>query len=168
MTTALVAVAVGLAGLVGLAITLLGFSGVWLAIAVALVVQWLRPDTYNPWTLGSAVALGFLGEIAEFAASAIWSTRAGGTKRAAAGAIVGGLIGGIAGTPLAPIIGTLLGAAVGAGVGAAVMHQTREGVDWREAARVGQGAAIGRLVATAIKAALALAVAVMLTVDVIA
>lgn len=160
----LAGIAVVLSGVVGFALTLLGFSGVWLAIVVALLVEWRRPDSFSMWTIGVAIGLALLGEVAEFVASALGASKAGGTKRAAGGAILGGFVGAIVGTPIAPIVGTILGAAVGAGVGAALMHQTREGVHWKESMRVAQGAAVGRLVATVIKAALAAAVAIMLSI----
>lgn len=156
-------IAVCIAGLIGVVATLLGFSGVWLLILVALVAEWATPDQmFSLWTIGWAVALGALGELIEFIAGSIGATKAGGTKRAAAGAMVGGLAGAILGTPVFPIIGTILGAAIGAGVGAAVMDRTKSERTWREVYAVGQGAAVGRLIATIVKTALALAAAVLL------
>lgn len=158
----LAGIGVAVAGVVGFVLTLLGFSGVWLPIGAALLMQWQHPGSFSTWTLGVAIGLGLLGEIVELVASALGASKAGGTKRAAIGSIIGGVAGAILGTPIFPILGTILGAAVGAGVGAALMHQTRDGVQWRESMRVAQGAALGRLVATIVKAVLAVAVAALL------
>lgn len=159
--TIVAGILVGLAGMIGFALTLVGLSGVWLTVLAIVVHEWLVPGTYSMWTILAAVALGFLGEVAEFVAGSVGAAKAGGTKRAAVGALVGGLVGGVLGTPIFPIVGTVVGAVVGAGAGAAMMHKTREDADWRQTWKVGQGAAIGRLVATAIKAFFALVVAVL-------
>lgn len=158
---------VALFGLVGVLVTLLGFSGVWLTILVALLIDWWRPESqFGGWTIGIALGLAVLGEVAEFAAGSVGASKAGGSKRAAAGAMVGGLIGAIAGTPLIPIpiVGTIVGAVVGAGLGATIMERTKESRTWGDSLRVGQGAAIGRAVATVIKTSLAAIVAVQLAV----
>ncbi|MBL0920638.1 MAG: DUF456 domain-containing protein [Phycisphaerales bacterium] len=158
---------VALFGLFGVALTLLGFSGVWLTILVALLMDWWRPDPqYGLWTIIAAVGLGVLGEVVEFAAGAVGAGSAGGSKRAAAGAMAGGLLGAILGTPLIPIpiVGTIVGAVVGAGLGAALLERTKETRTWGDSLRVGQGAAIGRLIATVVKTTLAAIVAVQLAV----
>ena len=114
---------VALFGLFGVVLTLLGFSGVWLPIVVALLVEWWRTGAqFHVWT------------------------------------IVG------VGTPIMPIIGTIAGAALGAGLGAAILERTKDQRTWGDVWRVGQGAAIGRLIATIIKTALAAAAAVWLAV----
>ena len=58
---------VALFGLVGVVVTLLGFSGVWLTIVVALLVEWWRPgEQFGLWTILGTIGLGVLGEVAEF------------------------------------------------------------------------------------------------------
>ncbi len=151
-------------GLVGMLLTLAGLPGPWLPVLAALVIQWQLPGTYNWWTIGAAVAIGVLAEIAEFFAGAVGAAKAGGTKRAAAGALVGGLLGAILGTPVFPIVGTVLGAIVGAGVGAALMDKTKVERDWKQALHVGTGAAVGRVVATAIKSGATLLISIILAV----
>lgn len=151
-------------GVVGMLLTIVGLPGPWLPVVAALVIQWQSPETFNWWTIGAAVAVGVLAEIAEFIAGAVGAAKAGGTKRAAAGALVGGLVGAILGTPVFPIVGTVLGAIVGAGVGAALMDKTKIERNWSQALRVGQGAAIGRVVATAVKAAATLLISIILAV----
>ncbi len=156
---------VALFGLFGVVLTLLGFSGVWLTIVVALLVEWWRAgQQFELWTILGVIGLGVLGEVAEFVAGAVGAGKAGGSKRAAVGAIVGGLVGALVGTPIMPIIGTIAGAALGAGIGAAILERTKDQRTWGDVWRVGQGAAIGRLVATVIKTTLAFVAAVWLAV----
>ncbi|MGD9692623.1 MAG: DUF456 domain-containing protein [Phycisphaerales bacterium] len=162
METTAAAIVIGLAGLIGVAVTLLGLSGAWLIVAAALIVEWQAPGTFSWWTLAAAGALALLGEIIEFASGSIGATKAGGTKRAALGALFGGIVGGILATPILPIVGTILGAAAGAGLGAALADRTREARKWKESARVAGGAAVGRLVATIVKTALTALQAVVL------
>ena len=163
----LAGILLALFGLIGVALTLLGFSGVWLTILVALLLEWWRPGgQFETWTIIVALLLGVFGEAVEFAASAVGASKAGGSKRAAAGAMVGGLLGAIAGTPLIPIpvLGTLVRAVVGAALGAAIMERTKETRTWGDSLRVGQGAAIGRLIATIVKTTLAAVDAVQLSI----
>lgn len=148
------AIAMGVAGLLAIALTMLGLSGAWLALASALIVEWQAPGTYSWWTLGAAGALALLGEVVEFASGSIGAAKAGGTKRAAVGALFGAITGGILATPMLPIVGTILGAAAGAGLGAALADRTLPDRAWRASAKVAGGAAIGRLVATILKTGL--------------
>lgn len=156
------AIAIGLAGLLAIALTLLGISGAWLALAAALVIEWQMPEVYSWGTLAAAGAIALLGEVVEFASGSIGAAKAGGTKRAALGALFGGIIGGILATPLLPIVGTILGAAAGAGLGAALADRTLPERAWKSSAKVAGGAAIGRLVATILKTALTALQAIIL------
>ncbi len=165
---ALVAVIMGFTGLVGVAATLLTLPGIWLMVAVAVGIDVWRPETFSIWTLGAAAGLAFLAEVAEFIAAGAGAAKARGAKRSAAGAIVGALAGAIIGTPIVPILGTILGAAIGAGIGAALLERTKVGRTWGDVGRVGQGAAVGRLVATVVKMVFAVVVATLLFVAAIA
>lgn len=160
--TALVAAIMGFAGLVGVAATLLTLPGIWLMVAVAVGIDLWRPETFSIGTIGAAAGLAFFAEVAEFVAAGAGATKARGAKRSAAGAIAGALIGALVGTPIFPILGTILGAAVGAGVGASLMERSKAGRTWGDVGRVGQGAAVGRLIATVVKAVFAVAVAGLL------
>lgn len=154
MTVTIAAIAMGVAGLLAVGLTLLGISGSWLALAVGLLLEWRFPGMFSWWTLGVAAGLALLGEIVEFASGSIGAARAGGTKRAALGALFGGILGGVLATPILPIVGTILGAAAGAGLGAALADRTIPERAWRSSAKVAGGAAIGRLVATIVKTGL--------------
>ncbi|TVQ63656.1 MAG: DUF456 domain-containing protein [Phycisphaerales bacterium] len=153
-----------MAALFGMALVILGLPGVWLMVVCALLIQWWRPDTYSWWTLGVCLGLALLGEVLDIVASAVGARGAGGTKRSFVGAIAGGLIGAVLGTPIAPVVGTILGGAVGAGIGAAALDRSKPLHTWRMSARVGQGAAVGRLVSTLIKMVIGAVVGVALVV----
>jgi uncharacterized protein YqgC (DUF456 family) len=117
------------------------------------VIEWWQPDEYLfGWTtLILAAGLAMLGEILEFALGAGGSRQAGGSKRAAALAIVGGIVGAIAGTALPiPIAGTLIGACVGAFAGS-LLGDLWAGRPLLHSVESGRGAAVGRLWGTVAK-----------------
>lgn len=148
----------------GVLLTAATLPGIWIALVAALLAQWWQPGMFSWWTLGACVGLAVLGEVVEFAASAAGAAKAGGSRRAAGWSVVGALVGAIVGTPIFPIVGTVLGAAVGAGLAAALAERGVDGRSWGQSARVGGGAAAGRLVATVAKTGVAAAVAVVLSV----
>lgn len=166
--TALIASIVALVGLVGIAATLFSLPGVWLIVGTAALIDLWRPEVFSLRTLIIAALLAIMAEIVELVASGAGAKRAGGAKRSAVGAIVGAIIGAVLGTPFMPIVGTILGGAVGAGIGAAFMERTKVERTWGDAWRVGQGAAVGRVIATVIKAMFAAAIATFLFVAAIA
>src|SRR2546430_16875774 len=82
-------------------------------VLVAALLEWWQPGQFMlSWTtLGVAAGLAVLGEVLEFVLGAAGSRHAGGSKRAAALAIVGSLVGGIIGIGIpGPVVGTLNGA----------------------------------------------------------
>ncbi|MCI0546390.1 MAG: DUF456 family protein [Candidatus Rokubacteria bacterium] len=141
--------AVGLAALnaVWLYLTALGLPGNWLMVVSTVLValwQW-EAAMFSPWVLVAILALALAGEALELLAGALGARRAGGTRRAAIGAVLGGLVGGLLGTVLIPVplVGTLLGVGAGAFVVAT-------GLEWRggraldRSLRAGRGAALGQ------------------------
>ncbi|MEM1109076.1 MAG: DUF456 domain-containing protein [Planctomycetota bacterium] len=134
----------------GILLVALQLPGTWLMIAATAVFAWWRWDAdsfaYGWWTLVILLALAALGELVEFAASALGSHAAGGSKRGAAISIVSAIAGAILGSFLIPIpiVGTLLGAALGAGAGASLGDKWA-GRSWSETTQVFKGAAIGKL-----------------------
>lgn len=152
------------AALFGLALVIVGLPGTWLMLIAALLLQWWRPETFSWWTIGVVSALAIIAEIVDVVASAVGAGSAGGSRRSYAGAIVGGIVGAVVGTPIAPIVGTILGGVVGAGVGAALTDRTVPLRTWRHSARVGQGAAIGRLISVVVKMAIGGVIAAILIV----
>src|SRR2546428_4786670 len=82
--------------LAGLFIAILGLPGLWLMVASAATYAWLTGGHYiGKWVLITLCALALLSEIVELVASSIGTKKAGGSRRAALGAILGALLGGI-------------------------------------------------------------------------
>jgi hypothetical protein len=74
------------------------------------------------------------------------------------GAILGSFL-----IPL-PLVGTLIGAVAGAGAGALFAERSFAGREWSHAIKIGSAAATARLAATVVKAGIAAAVGMLLTV----
>ncbi len=141
-----------------------GLPGIWLMGLAALSMRLWKPELAEWWVIGATLGIALVGEILEFVAGAAGARKAGGSKRAALGAIVGGVVGAIAGTVLIPVplAGTILGSALGSAGGAVGMELTLRrmpGEAPRVAGhhrRVGTAAFVGRLAATVIKVVLAM------------
>ena len=141
----------------GLLMVPFGLPGTWVQVAAAGVFAWSTGFTTIGWpTLVLVVALAAAGEVIEFVLGGRYARKYGGSRRAAWGAIIGGLVGALLGTPV-PIVGNVVGAFVGAFFGAAALEMTHS-PELRAAVRVGWGAFVGRLVATAVKSAIAVAI----------
>jgi uncharacterized protein YqgC (DUF456 family) len=164
MMLIVVSVLLFLAWVVSCALTLLSFSGVWLTIAAALVVQLMWAGTYTWWTIGAVIVVGAMGEVFEIFGSAAGARRSGGTRTAAIGSVIGGIAGAIAGTIFIPIpvVGTLLGAIVGAGALAMMGQRASSPDSWGDAARVGKAAAQARFLALIVKGVICVAIGVVL------
>lgn len=148
----------------GIVLTVLSLPGTWLAVLVAAVCKLWQPDTMSWWVIAAAAALATLAEVVEFAASAVGTAKAGGSKRGGVGSLVGGLAGAIFGAPFFFGLGAIPGAVIGAGLGAVAAEKAWAKRSWGEAGKSGQGAAVGRLVATVLKVAFAMAIALLLTI----
>lgn len=142
-------------------LVLITLPGTWVLLAVVAVLQAWRGELVEWNTLAWCAGLAIVGELVEFAASALGAAKAGGSKRAALGSIAGALVGAILGTPWLFPIGPIVGGSLGAGVGALLAERTIATKTWAHSAKVGTGAAIGRLVATACKSAIAAIVAII-------
>lgn len=154
-----------LVSLMGIGLTIFTLPGVWLAVAFAIGVKALwQPQMFSYWVLGTAVGLAALGEIIEFFASMAGAAKAGASKPGRWGALVGAILGAIVGSLVLPLVGTVVGAVVGAGVGAMAAERGIANRSWTDAAKSGQGAVIGRFVATLAKIGIAIAVAGLLSV----
>jgi uncharacterized protein YqgC (DUF456 family) len=143
---------------------LFNLPGTWLMVLVTAVLKWWQPGYVQvSWTvLGVAVGLAMLGEVLEFVLGAAGSRHAGGSKRAAALAIVGSLVGGIVGTALpVPIVGTLVGACLGAFVGS-LLGDLWAGRPLFPSFEAGWGAAVGRFWGTVSKLAVGAIMVVVL------
>ena len=161
----LLAVSCSLLAVLGLAINILGLPGNWLIVCMA-AGSWLfaadesRLDI-SVWTLLAVISVASLGELLEFAASALGTTRLGGSRRGTALSIVGSMLGAISGLffgnlipiPIVgPVIASLLLGGCGAFAGAAVGERWA-GKDWDHSIEVGNAAFWGRLLGTVGKVA---------------
>ncbi|MFT3786794.1 MAG: DUF456 domain-containing protein [Tepidisphaeraceae bacterium] len=144
-----------LAGIAGLVLNIVGLPGIWL-IPLAAIVYKLLPISgpVMSWTaILATVGVGIVAEIAEFAAGALGSAKAGGSKRGMVGALLGGLVGAIAAQVLVPIpiVGAILGAVLGSFIGAYLFEFAWTGKSHGHAFRIGVGAAKGRVMGLVIK-----------------
>ncbi|QDV27413.1 DUF456 domain-containing protein [Aureliella helgolandensis] len=153
-----------LLAIVAWAIGGLGMPGNWGIVLMALACWFFFPQEYRGYVgllaLLGIVAAALLGELLEFAASALGASRLGGSKRGAALALVGSLAGAVGGLFLGalvppPILGSvlvslLLGAS-GSFVGAAAGERWA-GKDWESSLNIGSAAFWGRLLGTVGKA----------------
>ncbi|MAY75508.1 MAG: hypothetical protein CMJ31_12500 [Phycisphaerae bacterium] len=158
-----------LAAIVGVVLTFLTLPGIWIAVGVALVCQIITPGLFNWWTLGAALVVAILAEVAEFLASAVGSGASGGTRYGAIGSIVGSLVGLLLGSFLIPIpfLGSILGAIIGAGAGALIAEMGIAKRSFAESFQSGRGAATGRAVSIVVKGGFAIVAALVLAFGVV-
>jgi uncharacterized protein len=154
MAYALLAVA----QLAGLLMVPFGLPGTWVQVGAVALYGFLTGWETVGWpTVAFVAAAALLAEAFEWVLGARYARRYGGSPRAAWGAVLGGMVGAVVGIPV-PVVGSVIGAFAGAFVGAAAFELTRS-PDARAALRVGWGAFVGRLVATAVKSAVGVAIA---------
>jgi len=153
-----------LSALVAWAMNVLGMPGNWLAVAMGVGAHFLfSPDRMahvGLIPLGIMIFAALLGELLEFAASALGASRLGASKRSSALAIVGAMVGAIVGLfagsiiPI-PIVGQVIGSLLFGSIGAAIGAVGGErwvGKSWDESLQVGHAAFWGRLLGTVGKA----------------
>jgi len=142
------------------AVNIAGLPGNWMVAGLAALYSFLVADHLRSdvgWLVVIALlVLALLGELIEFAAGAVGTTSAGGSKRGAALSLLGSLIGGFVGMfvgvaiPI-PVVGVVVGvlffASLGALVGA-VMGEQWKGRDMEESLRIGNAAFWSRLAGT--------------------
>lgn len=151
------------AQVLGLLLIPFGLPGTWIQVAALVVYGWTTGwATVGPVSIVFAVAIAIVAEVIEFVLGGRYAEKYGGSKRAAWGAILGGIVGAIVGVPIF-LIGSVIGAFVGSFAGAMIFELTNsadwKNPEWRSAARVGWGALLGRLAATAAKCGIGVAIA---------
>jgi len=153
-----------LAGLIAIP---LGLGGNFILFGAALIVAVITRFQVVPlWSLGVMAALVALGEILEALLGSLLAKRYGASRWGMLGAFAGGLAGAALGTAIFPVIGTVLGSFAGAAAGAILfewMHRRRLG----DAAPAGWGAFLGKLLATGLKVAIGLSLALYLVIRVV-
>ena len=149
-----------LAQLIGLLLIPFGLAGLWVQVGALVLYAWLTGfATLGAIPIIAALLLATGAEIAEWVLGGSYAKRYGGGRRAAFGAIIGGIVGAVMGLPI-PILGSVLGAFLGSFIGAALMElSTGRGAG--ASVRAGWGALIGRLVATALKGGIGVAIAAL-------
>lgn len=149
-----------LSQLAGLLLVPFGLAGTWVQVLGVVGYAFATDFRTIGWaTITAVVVLAAVGEAIEFLLGGRYARRYGGSRRAAWGAIVGGIVGAIVGVPIF-LVGSVIGAFIGAFAGAALMELTRN-PELRAALRVGWGAFVGRMVATAAKSAIGVAIAAL-------
>ena len=147
---------------VGLILIPFGLPGTWLMVGAALLYSYLVPN--GPIGLTTLIITGLLAlvaEVIEFMLGGRYARKYGGSRRAAWGAILGGIVGAIVGVPI-PLIGSVIGAFAGSFAGAWIAERSR-GSASGAATKVATGALVGRVVATGVKVAVGLVIAVWIT-----
>lgn len=160
----LLIVTLSLAAIIGWSINILGMPGNWLLVAMAAGLYWLaspeKAAHIGLMPLSLIVVVTVIGELLEFAASALGANRLGASKRATALAVAGSVAGAIVGLfagsiiPI-PIVGQLIGSLLLGGAGAALGAASGErwaGKSWDDSFQVGHAAFWGRLLGTVGKA----------------
>ena len=173
MTSLMISVSISALAFVCWLATVLGLPGNWLLVITAAAIAGIVPTDWTchvSWmVVGILAVLAALGELIEFIAGAIGVGKTGGSKRAAALALVGSLVGAVIGffigLPI-PVIGSLIASILFSGLGAAIgaiLGQLWLDKNWDKTIKVGFGAFWGRLLGTLGKAICgALMVAVLL------
>ncbi len=159
-----IAILFTLLAIVGWGANVLGLPGNWLIVCLALGSWLLVPESYRSHvTQFPVIVVGLfaiVGEVLEFAASALGASRLGGSRRgtvlAILGSIAGAVLGLFFGVPIPiPIIGSLIASlllgASGAFLGA-VAGERWAGKDWAASLQIGNAAFWGRLLGTVGKA----------------
>lgn len=154
--------------LIGWALNLIALPGNWIAVAFLALYAWLGPsgDRAEIGFAVPAIAFGFamLGEVFEFAASAVGARKAGASRRSTLFAMIGSMVGAMAGAFIGipiPVVGPVLAAILFGGLGAtagAIYGEWSDGRKWRESWWIGHAAFWGRTFGTLGKVTAGLAI----------
>ncbi len=144
--------------LCGLVLAAFTLPGLWLMLGGAAVYAWLTDGRYlGKESLIALLLLSLLGEIVELYLGGAGAKKAGATGWGVTGGFVGGVVGGICLTGLIPIpvLGTIIGICLGCFIGAFVAEMAT-GQQLSQSARIGFGAATGKLTGIAGKVVIGL------------
>jgi uncharacterized protein YqgC (DUF456 family) len=133
--------------LVGLVLAAFTLPGLWLMVAGAAVYAWLTDGYLLGWkTLIALLLLALIAEIAEIFLGGAGAKKAGASGWGMTGGLIGGVIGGICLTTLIPIfiLGTIIGICLGCFLGAFAVELLM-GQPLTQSAKIGLGAATGKL-----------------------
>jgi uncharacterized protein YqgC (DUF456 family) len=158
--------------------TFFTLPGNWAMIALCAAFAYFIPEAEYGRGFGWGVVIGLIvlaviGELLELAASALGATKAGGSKRGAALALVGSMIGSLFGAAIGfpvPIIGPLIGVLLCGGAGAAIgaiLGEKWKGREFDASLPIGAAAFWGRILGTVAKSAVGLGMVVVALVSAI-
>src|SRR4051812_35237788 len=137
--------------LAGMFITLMGLPGLWVMIVAIIGYAWYSRWHYvGLWTIFAVLGLAIIAELIEFLSASAGARKAGGSPRAAWGALVGGLVGALILSIPVPFIGTTIGLCIGVFAGALIGEMSVRD-DHVHSLRVGLAATKARLYAIIIK-----------------
>ncbi len=149
----------------GVILTLVTLPGTWLMVLTALLMLLWQPTMFPWYTIVSLAVLALLAEGFEMLSGAVGTKKFGGSTKAAWGAVAGAIAGAILGSFVVPLIGTIIGAVLGAGGGAMFIERQVNKKSWNDSAKIGTGAAVGRLVAVVVKGSIAGIMALIMIID---
>jgi uncharacterized protein YqgC (DUF456 family) len=160
-------IALILFAVVGILLAALQLPGTWLILAAAAGYDWYYGFDRIGWKwLAALAAVAVVAEVADSLFAVAFARRAGASKRAAVGALIGGFAGMFVFSLPLPVIGTIAGGVIGCFAGAflaEVTHPQSAELDTADrlssGARVGVGAAIGRIAGLLVKLAAAFVIA---------
>jgi uncharacterized protein YqgC (DUF456 family) len=136
--------------------TVFGIPGIWILVAVALIIALVSHFTIITWPfLILCVALAVAGELVESFLGLAVVAKKGGGRYGIAGAFIGSLLGVILGAPVVPPLGSIFfgfaGAFAGAVAGEYISYRNLDA-----AVRIGFWAFLGRALAITVKSGLGL------------
>lgn len=169
--TVMLAIALVLVCAAAWAANLIALPGNWIAVALLAAYAWLGPETGRaaigyPWVI-AAFAFALVGEMLEFAASAVGAQKAGASRRSTIYAMIGSMVGAIGGAAIGvpvPVIGSVLAAILFGGLGAtagAMYGEWTDGKSWKDSWSIGHAAFWGRTFGTLGKVTAGLAIVVI-------
>jgi uncharacterized protein YqgC (DUF456 family) len=136
----------------------LGLPALWLMVLLSALNAWLMPEDYMArlpwWSVFVLAGIAGIGELIEFATSALGVGKLGGTRRATILALVGSILGAIVGFFISlpiPIVGPIVGTILFSGVGALVgawFGEYLEGTETKKSIQIGIAAFVGRILGT--------------------
>ncbi len=158
MWDAVTTVALILCCLLAVVMTAVRLPGTWLIVLCALGYAWWADwQRVGMWTILALGGIAVAGEVIELLTSVFTTRKAGGTRQAAWGGLIGGILGMFFLSFLVPVplVGTMIGAVVGCFGGAALAEMAARR-RLAQGTRVGLFSALGFVLGTATKIALAL------------